>query len=222
MTAMLCWSGLDLPVPPVTPALDRASTSRSTADAGPEATNAGRLTTVPDLMSAHVRALSRQVSDLSAATIEPMASAIESAWRAGRTIFIAGNGGSAATASHFATDLSKTTIPRVPRARGIRAVALTDNVGLVTAWANDHSYEHVFAEQLRNLARRDDVLVAISTSGESANLLAAVAAAGECGVRSVALAPPASTLARRAGIVVPIRGETVQVSRTCTTLSATR
>ncbi|MDE2868558.1 MAG: SIS domain-containing protein [Chloroflexota bacterium] len=165
-----------------------------------------------DLVGAHLRALSRQVSDLSAAKIEPLASAIEAAWRGDRTIFIAGNGGSAATASHFATDLTKTTIPNAPGARRIRAVALTDNVGLLTAWANDFSYELVFAEQLRNLARRDDLLVAISTRGESSNLLAAVAAAGECGVQSLALAPPASALARRAEIVVPIEAESVQVA----------
>lgn len=163
-------------------------------------------------MGAHLYALSRQVSALAPAAIQPLALAVEAAWRADRTVFIAGNGGSAATASHFATDLSKTTIPKAPGAPGIRAVALTDSVGLLTAWANDHSFEFVYAEQLRNLARRDDLLVAISTSGESSNLLAAVAAAGECGVRSVALAPPTSTLARRARIVVPIQGETVQIS----------
>ena len=163
-------------------------------------------------MGAHLRALSRRVSDLSAAAIEPLASAIESAWRADRTVFIAGNGGSAATASHFATDLSKTAAPKAPGARGIRAVALTDNIGLLTAWANDHSFEHVFAEQLRNLARRDDLFIAISTSGESPNLLAAVAAADESGVRSLALAPAASTLARRAEIVVPIESQSVQIA----------
>ncbi|MCY3748094.1 MAG: SIS domain-containing protein [Chloroflexi bacterium] len=165
-----------------------------------------------DVMSAHLRALGRQVSDLPAAAIEPLARAVEAAWRADRTVFTAGNGGSAATASHFATDLSKTTIPRAPGAPGIRAVALTDNAGLVTAWANDYSYEHVFAEQLRNLARRDDLLVAISTSGESSNLLAAVTTAGEAGVRSLALAPPASPLARQADIVVPVESESVQVA----------
>ena len=163
-------------------------------------------------MGAHLRALSRQVSDLSAAAIEPLASAIEAAWRADRTVFVAGNGGSAATASHFATDLSKTTIASPPGARGIRAVALTDNAGLLTAWANDFAFEHVFAEQLRNLARCDDLFIAISTSGESPNLLAAVSVAGECGVQSLALAPPASTLGRRAEILVPIEGESTQIA----------
>lgn len=184
----------------------------STFDADPERTNAGRLTAMSDLMSAHLQALGGQLAALSSADIEPLASAVEAAWVADRTIFIAGNGGSAATASHFATDLSKTTIAKPPGARGIRAVALTDNAGLLTAWANDYAFERVFAEQLRNLARRDDLLVAISTSGESPNLLAAVTVADECGVQSLALAPLASTLARRAEIVIPIEGESVQIA----------
>ena len=163
-------------------------------------------------MSAHLRALSRQVSALAPATIQPLASAVEAAWRADRTVFIAGNGGSAATASHFATDLSKTAIPRAPGARGIRAVALTDNVGLVTAWANDHSYEHVFAEQLRNLARHEDLFVAISTSGESANLRKAAVTASDSGVQTVALAPQRSSLAIDADVVIPVEAESVQIA----------
>ena len=108
-----------------------------------------------DLMGAHLRALGRQVSDLAPAAVEPFASAVEAAWRADRTIFIAGNGGSAATASHLAVDLAKTTRGNVSDARAIRAVALTDNLGLITAWANDHSFEHVFAQlgRWRRLSR---------------------------------------------------------------------
>ena len=149
---------------------------------------------------------------LSPAAIEPLVAAVGDAWRADRTIFIAGNGGSATTASHFATDLSKTTTTRAPGARGIRAVALTENAALLTAWANDRAFEHVFAEQLRNLARPGDLFVAISTSGESPNLIAAVAAADSCRVRTAALAPPASTLAQRADIVIAIECESVQIA----------
>ena len=162
-------------------------------------------------MGAHLRALSRQVSALAPAAIQPLASAVEAAWRADRTIFIAGNGGSAATASHFATDLSKTTITNASEAPGVRAVALTDNVGLLTAWANDFSYKLVFAQQLRNLARRDDLFIAISTSGESANLIKAAETASDRGVQTVALAPLRSSLAVDADIVVPIESESVQI-----------
>ena len=182
-----------------------------TCDSGLESRDAADLTAVSDPMHAHLQTVGRQLAGLASAAMEPLASAVEAAWVADRTIFIAGNGGSAATASHFATDLSKTTIPKASGARGIRAVALTDNIGLLTAWANDYAYERVFAEQLRNLGRAGDLFVAISTSGESSNLIAAAAAADECGVRTAALAPSASTLARRAEITAPIDGESVQV-----------
>ncbi len=165
-----------------------------------------------DLIGAHLRALSRRLSALRLAAIEPLAASVEAAWRADRTVFIVGNGGSAATASHFATDLAKTTAASAPGARRIRALALTESVGLLTAWANDAAYEHVFAEQLRNLARPNDLLIAISTSGESPNLVAAVAAAADCGVRTVALAPPSSAVAEGADLVVPVESESVQIA----------
>jgi len=90
----------------------------------------------------------------------------------GGSIFILGNGGSAATASHLANDLNKgASVPGEPR---FRAVALTDNVPLITAWANDTRYDRVFVEQLMNLLRAGDVVVAFSGSGNSPNVLAAV------------------------------------------------
>ncbi len=90
----------------------------------------------------------------------------------GSTVFTLGNGGSAATASHFACDLAKGTIrPGRPR---FRVVALTDNIPLMTAWSNDVAYEDLFAEQLRNLIQRGDVVVAFSGSGNSSNVLNAV------------------------------------------------
>jgi D-sedoheptulose 7-phosphate isomerase len=90
----------------------------------------------------------------------------------GSTVFTLGNGGSAATASHFACDLAKGTItPGRPR---FRVVALTDNVPLMSAWSNDVAYEDVFVEQLRGLIRPGDVVVAFSGSGNSPNVLRAV------------------------------------------------
>jgi len=90
----------------------------------------------------------------------------------GSTVFTVGNGGSAATASHFACDLAKGTItPGRPR---FRVMALTDNTPLMTAWSNDVAYEDVFAEQLSGLIGRGDVVVAFSGSGNSPNVLRAV------------------------------------------------
>ena len=89
----------------------------------------------------------------------------------GRLIFIIGNGGSAATASHLANDLNKgASVPGRPR---FRAIALTDNVPLMTAWANDTRYESIFVEQMANFFEPGDLLVAISGSGNSGNVVAA-------------------------------------------------
>lgn len=88
------------------------------------------------------------------------------------TIIICGNGGSAATASHFACDLAKWTV--TPERRRLRALALTDNIPVMTAWSNDTAYERVFVEQLMSLYRPGDTLVTISGSGNSLNVLRAV------------------------------------------------
>lgn len=89
------------------------------------------------------------------------------------TIYTCGNGGSASTASHFACDLMKWTI--TPNKRRVRAYSLTDHLPLLSAWANDSAYEHIFVEQLQNHYRQGDTLVAISGSGNSPNVLNAVA-----------------------------------------------
>lgn len=102
-----------------------------------------------------------------------------------RTVFFIGNGGSAATASHFANDLVKAT--RVDGRLGFRAMSLTDNIQLLTALANDYGYETVFTGQMRDLFKKEDLLVAISASGNSPNVVAAVKLAKERGGRTVGL-----------------------------------
>jgi D-sedoheptulose 7-phosphate isomerase len=106
------------------------------------------------------------------------------AWRDGRTIFIAGNGGSASTASHMATDLNKGTAVRGQHR--FRAIALTDNVSLLTAWSNDTAYERVFLEQMSNFLKPRDVFIAISGSGNSPNIIAAARWARDEGAVTVA------------------------------------
>ena len=101
------------------------------------------------------------------------------------TIFVAGNGGSAATASHFATDLGKGA--SFGKNERFRVVALTDSISTITAYANDVSYDAVFSEQLRNLGGPGDVLVTISGSGSSPNITAVIEAAKEIGMDVVAL-----------------------------------
>ena len=101
----------------------------------------------------------------------------------GRQVFLCGNGGSAATASHMANDLGKGA--SYGRDSRFRVIALTDNVPWMTALANDINYEAIFAEQLRNLGQAGDVLVAISGSGNSQNVLNAVEVAREKGMKTI-------------------------------------
>ena len=103
----------------------------------------------------------------------------------GRTIFVCGNGGSAATASHFVCDMVKgASFARPVR---FRIQALTDSVPTITAYANDLSYEAVFVEQLKNFAQPGDLVMAISASGNSPNVVRAVEYANSIGCRTLAL-----------------------------------
>jgi D-sedoheptulose 7-phosphate isomerase len=96
-----------------------------------------------------------------------------------RMIFIVGNGGSAATSSHFAVDLGKGASVNKPRR--FRVLSLTDNLPWITALANDFAYDQVFEQQLRNYARPGDILLAVSASGNSPNIVNAARAAKELG-----------------------------------------
>jgi D-sedoheptulose 7-phosphate isomerase len=94
------------------------------------------------------------------------------AYRNGKQVFTLGNGGSASTASHMAADLAKNTIGA--NMRRFRVLSLNDNAAILTALANDLGYENVFREQLENLVRPGDLLIAISASGRSPNVLKAL------------------------------------------------
>jgi D-sedoheptulose 7-phosphate isomerase len=112
---------------------------------------------------------------------------LEKALMEDHQVFIAGNGGSAATASHIANDLCKTVINSNPSQKGFRAIALTDNVPLLTAWANDVGYEEIFAGQLRSLAKPGDVLIVVSGSGNSVNVIRAAKVARDMGLVIIGL-----------------------------------
>jgi D-sedoheptulose 7-phosphate isomerase len=101
-----------------------------------------------------------------------------------RTIWIAGNGGSAATASHFATDLSRCNNKN---GNPVKGISLSDNSGLITAIGNDFGFDFIFSKQLSNLAVGGDLLVTLSASGNSKNLLLAMAWARENEVSNLAL-----------------------------------
>lgn len=131
--------------------------------------------TIAAVLEDHIEEVRAALARIPTSDVERVVEIILDAYGRNRHVYIVGNGGSAATATHFACDLSKATIVE-GRAR-LRVTSLTDNVALLTAWANDSSYENVFAEQLCNLLNPGDVVIAISASGNSPNVLNAIAAA---------------------------------------------
>lgn len=137
--------------------------------------------------TAYIDSLSSALHAIPTADIDAARKTLESAFTDGRTVFIAGNGGSAATASHMACDFQKTTLAKEHEriAKRIRCIALSDNMPLITAWGNDVSYNEVFGQQLRNLANQGDVLLVITASGNSPNILNALEAAKEVGVKTI-------------------------------------
>ena len=101
-----------------------------------------------------------------------------------RHIFVCGNGGSASTASHFVCDMIKGASQRGPR---FRIMALTDSLPTITAYSNDVSYECIFTEQLKNFAQKGDVVMALSGSGNSPNVVSALQYANSIGCQTIAL-----------------------------------
>lgn len=132
----------------------------------------------------YFRRLHEVLGGIDVCAVERFIRAILKARRAGATIFFIGNGGSAATASHFANDLAiGTQADLLP----IRAVSLADNVAILTALGNDLGYEHIFVRQLQVLGHSGDLLVGISASGNSPNLVRAFAHAKSADIRTFAL-----------------------------------
>jgi D-sedoheptulose 7-phosphate isomerase len=122
----------------------------------------------------------------------------------GKQVFVCGNGGSASSASHFACDMVKGA--SYGRDVRFRIMALTDSLPTITAYANDVGYECIFAEQLKNFAQPGDVLIAISGSGNSPNVLRAVEYANGAGCRTIALS------GRNGGKLGPLAHLNIQAS----------
>ncbi len=119
--------------------------------------------------------------------IEAVSELIEAAYDAGRFVFIIGNGGSGANASHFCEDLAKCTLRDFESQKRLKVLSLTDNAAAIMAWGNDEGYDRIFLEQLKNLASPGDLLLAISGSGNSPNILKAVSWANENGLTTVGI-----------------------------------
>lgn len=127
----------------------------------------------------------RAFEKMPTAAVDQIVSVLQQAYDSNRMVYLFGNGGSAALASHFACDLGKGTTNGSPKR--FKVMAFTDNVPLMTAWANDARYEDIFAEQLINFVQPDDVVFAISCSGNSPNVLKALRVARKAGAFTIGL-----------------------------------
>ncbi|MGH2461762.1 MAG: D-sedoheptulose-7-phosphate isomerase [Chloroflexota bacterium] len=137
----------------------------------------------------YIQSLTAALNGLDLGAIARAVDLVWAAYQHDRQIFAFGNGGSAASASHIVTDLTKGALGHrgdAP-ARPVRAISLTDNLPLLSAWANDVGYDSVFLGQLRPYLRQDDVVIAISASGNSENVLRAARYAREIGAPTLAL-----------------------------------
>lgn len=110
---------------------------------------------------------------------------VAEAIRNDRSIFVAGNGGSASNASHFFTDMVKSASQNLGKA--VRCVSLNESMSLITATGNDYSFEEIFSMQLQHMARPDDLLLVLSVSGNSENLVRTVKRANDLGLETIAI-----------------------------------
>jgi D-sedoheptulose 7-phosphate isomerase len=130
----------------------------------------------------------RELLRVDPAEVRALADAIYECYTSGRFAFLCGNGGSGSNASHFCEDLGKGTLRREDfdndRKKRLRILSLTDNTPYILAWGNDEGFDRVFVEQLKNLASPGDLLIAISGSGNSPNVLRAVEWANGNGLKT--------------------------------------
>lgn len=138
-----------------------------------------------DWISAYLSAQKQAVDSIKPAEVAALIETIRDAHSRDAQIFVCGNGGNAANASHFTTDLGKNSSEAM--GRPFRVLSINDNVSWVTAIGNDYAYEDIFVRQLHNYAKAGDVLIASSVSGNSPNVVKALAWAREKGVKTIAL-----------------------------------
>lgn len=129
-------------------------------------------------VSQYLARTSAEFAGVETSVVERLAAEIYDAYEEGRFVFLCGNGGSGANCSHISEDLAKSTLERADyldaARKRLKVLSLTDNSPAILAWANDEGFDSVFIEQLKNLASADDMLIALSGSGNSANVLRAI------------------------------------------------
>lgn len=164
--------------------------------------------TINDRISAYLDEAEAVVRSISRSEVRVVVDRLFEGWQSHRTTYIIGNGGSASTASHMMNDLNKMTSHE--GLHRFRAIALTDNMPLVTAIGNDIEYADVFIEQLKNLLLPTDMLIAISGSGNSENIIRACDYARKLGAFVIGLCGnPGSRLCTSANAVVTIPAKSI-------------
>lgn len=138
-----------------------------------------------DVIETYLSEVEQAIRQISRPDVRSIVDVLFAMWQRGSTVYVLGNGGSASTASHMMNDLSKFT--SFPNRARLRAIALTDNVPIMTAYGNDQSYEDIFFEPMQNLVRKDDVVIAISGSGNSPNVIKAITFAKSIGAVTIGL-----------------------------------
>ena len=133
----------------------------------------------------YIEAQHAALNSISQTALEKLTLSLQAIWKEDRQVFAIGNGGSASNASHFATDLGKGASDKL--GKRFRVSSLADNVAWITALGNDYSYEEIYSRQLENYARPGDLLIAISVSGNSPNLVKAVEWANQNGLETASL-----------------------------------
>ena len=136
-------------------------------------------------ISGYVAAQKAALDSIPVEAVAKLITLLQKALKEDRQIFVFGNGGSAANASHFVTDLGKGSSDKI--GKRFRCLSLNDNVSWMTALGNDYSYEDIFVRQLTNYARRGDLVLVLSVSGNSPNLVRAVEWSAKNGLATIAL-----------------------------------
>jgi D-sedoheptulose 7-phosphate isomerase len=152
-------------------------------DTGSGGTQEGENVMVKGFADGYFNILKKTIDEIPMEKVERIVEMILEAYQNSKYVFIMGNGGSASTASHFACDLGKGTI--CEGKRRFRVVCLNDNIPLMTALSNDFGYDRVFVEQLMNLVNPGDLVISITASGNSPNILTAVQYAKDQGAKAI-------------------------------------
>ncbi|MCD6287033.1 MAG: SIS domain-containing protein [Anaerolineae bacterium] len=138
-------------------------------------------------LGSYLDQITRLFQSVNPQEVQSLVDALDDAYEAEEFVFIVGNGGSGANASHLCEDLGKGTLSDFEDQKRLKVLSLTDNTSYITAWANDEGYDRVFVEQLKNLAQPGALLIAISGSGNSPNVVKAVTYANAHGMKTFAL-----------------------------------